>query len=355
MSTHGSGIRLLRVLLCAGALAAGAGAAELRAAVLPPEMARPQVPIRDASNERAQPIVLRVEPFRVPSAALASIDAPFSRSRSGLGEDYRDGAIITGATPHRLILFTFDDGPDHRTTPMLLDRLDEAGIRAVFFLVANRFAGTTPFERKDAAVAREIARRGHLVGNHTLDHAQLPLLDEEAALHQIISAEAIFEDVLGGRPWLFRPPFGAHSQRIDSLLAERGYTSMLWNLGGGDFQVRSAQEVFDTWQKVFARREIENGDRGGIILLHDTYSWSVDAFERIVSFLRARNCELLASSEELYDFVDDPALFYVPRGAGQPGDTLAPPAQLAPAVLEARQARLRETETLRCRSLANGH
>jgi peptidoglycan/xylan/chitin deacetylase (PgdA/CDA1 family) len=337
--------------MCICALAFGAGAAELRARASEPTMV---VQAREPRVAIGKPVLIAkamsplVAPFRVPEAAPEVLD-----SHSGLGEQYRDGAIITGSTPHRLILFTFDDGPDRRTTPLLLDRLDEAGVRAVFFLVASRIAGATPTERQDAAVAREIVKRGHLVGNHTLDHAQLPLLDEEAALHQIVTAEKLFEKVYGARPWLFRPPFGAHSPRIDSLLAERGYTTLLWNLGGGDFQVRSADEVFQTWLKVFQRRELENGDRGGVILLHDTYAWSVDAFLRIVSHLRTRNCELLERGEELFDFVDDPALFFVPRADGD-ASTEAPPALLAPEDLAARQARLRETEALRCRLLASG-
>lgn len=354
-----SGRRIFRVLLCAAALALGAGAAELRAVWATPRA----VAAAPAAPTAPSPVHGRARPASVGAVLaargeqLAPIPAPAPAlepsSRSGLGESFRDGAIITGATPHRLILFTFDDGPDRRTTPLLLDRLDEAGMRAVFFLVASRIAGTTPTERQDAAVAREIVKRGHLVGNHTLDHAQLPLLDEAAALHQIVSAERLFEKVYGGRPWLFRPPFGAHSPRIDALLAERGYTTVLWNLGSGDFQVRSAQDVFETWRKVFERRELETGDRGGVILLHDTYAWSVDAFQRIVSHLRARNCELLERGEELYDFVDDPALFFVPRADGD-ASMIAPAVRLAPDDLEARQAPLRETETLRCRLLGSG-
>jgi peptidoglycan/xylan/chitin deacetylase (PgdA/CDA1 family) len=331
------------------ALALGAGAAELRARALE---ARP-VAAKLAAPAPAKNVVtlasVRISPFRVPHVEEPRVVS----SHPGLGERFRDGAIITGSTPHRLILFTFDDGPDRRTTPLLLDRLDEAGVRAVFFLVASRMAGNTPSERQDTAVAREIIKRGHLVGNHTLEHAQLPLLDEAGALHQIVSAEQIFEKVYGARPWLFRPPFGAHSERIDTILASRGYTTVLWNLGSGDFQVRSADEVFEIWRKVFERREAETGDRGGIILLHDTYAWSVDAFQRIVSHLRAKNCELLDKGEELYEFVDDPALFFVPRADGD-ASMEAPALTLAPDELEARQARLRETETLRCHLLASG-
>jgi peptidoglycan/xylan/chitin deacetylase (PgdA/CDA1 family) len=281
-----------------------------------------------------------------PLAALQDADGAWT----GLGEAYRNGKIITGSTPHRLILFTFDDGPDRRTTPLLLDRLDAEGIRAVFFLVASRMGPGTPLLRQQSAIAREIVRRGHLVGNHTVDHVQMPLLDDEAALAELEAAEAVFEGVLGGRPWLFRPPFGAHSQRIDQHLASRGYTTVLWNLGAGDHQVRSAEDVYQTWLRVFERRERENGDRGGIILLHDTYSWSVDAFQRIVSHLLARNCELLEQGEELYDFVDDVSFFYVPRGDA-PAETEAPPARLPPEVLESRQHRLRELTAQRCGSI----
>ena len=271
-----------------------------------------------------------------------------------LGAAFGRGRIITGATPHRLILFTFDDGPDQRTTPLLLDRLDDAGIKAVFFLVASRLGQGTPIEREQSMLAREIVRRGHLVGGHTFDHAQLPLLDDSAIEDQLRRSDANFQRIFGTRPSLFRPPFGAHSQRVDQLLAAHGYTIVLWNLGAGDFQVRSADDVYDTWKKVFERRERENGDRGGIVLLHDTYAWSVDAFQRIVSDLMARNCALLDRGEELFDFVDDPSLFYVARD-GAPAETEAAPAQLAPEVLERRQAPLRERTARRCKSMASAY
>jgi peptidoglycan/xylan/chitin deacetylase (PgdA/CDA1 family) len=237
------------------------------------------------------------------------------------------------------------------STPLLLDRLDDVGIKAAFFLIASRIAGATPIERRQAVIAREIARRGHLVGGHTLDHVQLPLLDDEAATFQITRSEEIFEQVLGSRPFIIRPPFGAHSQRIDQRLAARRYTSVLWNLGAGDFQVRTADEVFQLWLKVFERRERENGDRGGIVLLHDTYPWSVDAFQRIVSHLMERNCELLERGEELFDIVDDLSFFYVPRGDA-PAETEAPRAELPPQVLAERQRILRERTARRCKSLA---
>jgi hypothetical protein len=103
---------------------------------------------------------------------------------------------------------------------------------------------------------------------------------------------------------------------------------------------------------VFEHRERELGERGGIILLHDTYAWSVDAFERIHGYLLAQNCELLERGEELYDVVDDLSFFYTER-TGEPASAEAAPAHVDPTMLAARQARLRERTARRCRSLAS--
>jgi peptidoglycan-N-acetylglucosamine deacetylase len=264
----------------------------------------------------------------------------------GLAPALRDGMIMTGSTPHRLILFSFDDGPDRYTTPKLLDRLDQAGVRALFFLTGANLRGENAAERKNQQIARETVRRGHTVGSHGMNHRQLPLLSDFDVLSEVRQTEQVFERVLGGRPYLIRPPGGAHSPRIDRLLAERGYTTVLWNLGSGDFQVRTAEDVYKTWRAVFERRK-SLGERGGIILLHDTNSWSVEAFSLIVQELERENCALLGTHEELYDFVDDPALFHTPRADASPSAE-APPVVLPPEVLALRQARVRAAAERRC-------
>lgn len=302
----------------------------------------------DVTHALATPLVPRVAHAAASADSEPPEPAPLSRETIAARHDgYRNGLVIDGATPHRLILFTFDDGPDRRTTPLLLDRLDAVGVKAVFFLTASRIVGRTPVEREQATLAKEILARGHLIGSHTVDHLQLPLLDDAGVAEQVLGAEDIFQRVLGLRPSLFRPPGGARSPRVDELLAARGYTTMLWNLGSGDFQVHSAEQVLTTFRNVMERREREQGERGGIVLMHDTYSWSVDAFQMIWGELWARNCRLLARGEELYDIVSDPAFFFQPRG-GAPAGFIAAPAQLPADVLAERQARLRIETAQRC-------
>jgi peptidoglycan/xylan/chitin deacetylase (PgdA/CDA1 family) len=360
ISTATRRVRWLRVLLCASSLLGGACLAELtrprsrdgfgleRPGARAPKGAPARATAASAATTRRELAPLAI------GRSTSDEPSPDPRSEeAALGAAYKDGLTITGTTHRRLILFTFDDGPDPRTTPLLLDRLDEAGIKAVFFLVASRIASATPIQREQAQLAREIVRRGHLVGGHTVDHVQLPLLDDAAVKQQLRGQEEIFEQALGGRPYIFRPPFGAHSQRIDQLAAQRGYTTVLWSLGGEDFQVRTAEDVYQTWLRGFEHRRSDDG-RGGVILLHDTHPWSVDAFQMIVAHLMARNCELLDRREELFDIVDDLSFFFTPRG-GAVAEAEAPPADLDPAVLEQRQTLLRERTARRCKSMARAY
>jgi peptidoglycan/xylan/chitin deacetylase (PgdA/CDA1 family) len=310
------------------------------AASAQPVLAASAVP---APEPAAQPSAVDEEP-------AATERAPRDALFDGLGEGMRDGRVMRGATPHKLILFTFDDGPDRNTTPILLDRLDTAGVRAIFFLTGHNLRGENVAERKNQEIARETVRRGHLIASHGMHHRQLPLLSDYQVMLEVGQTELMFKRVLGARPWLIRPPGGARSPRVDRLLAEHGYTTVLWNLGAGDFQVRTAADVHKTWQAVFERRR-SHGEQGGIVLLHDTYSWSVDAFQLIVQDLLDQNCKLLEKNQELYDFVDDPSLFFQARNGADPS-VESEPVVLAPEMLEARQARLREETAQRCHALA---
>ena len=151
-------------------------------------------------------------------------------------------------------------------------------------------------------------------------------------------------------PALIRPPGGSRSPRIDGYLATNGYTQVLWNLGTGDVQVRSADAVLDTFRRVLEVRERDHGERGGIVLLHDIHAWSVEAFPRIVAYLDRTNCDLLARGEELYDFVDDPAFFFEARREGDANDAIAH-AAVPEHVIATRQIRARARAEARCDDL----
>lgn len=254
------------------------------------------------------------------------------------GSRFPSGLTIHGGTRRRMILFTFDDGPSKRTTPHLLDVLDELGIKALFFLTSESFGNGNPWEREHAAIVRDIVRRGHMVGNHTETHRQLPLLNNAEIEAELARSGRKIAWAAGSYPRLIRPPGGAMSKRVEWILAENGYTSVMWAVYPADLEEQTPEGVVRTFFRVLDRREQDTGDRGGIVLMHDTKPLSLRALPRIVDALERRNCTLLARGEELYDIVDDLGYFI-------PGYELDES-------LEDRQAALREDTAKRCGSVA---
>lgn len=254
-----------------------------------------------------------------------------------VGERYRDGRDITGSTPHRLVLFTFDDGPRAPYTQRLLDYLDEEGIRGIFFATGRQLRG-----EEGAGLAREIARRGHMLATHTVHHRRdFAVLPYDELLGEITGAQELLERAVGARPWLFRSPGGASAHRIDRAVAELGLTSVGYNQGGASWRMTETDEIVDEILAAFGRHERNQGDRGGIIAMHDTSGPHVDAFPRVVERLRRRNCELLeVPGEELYEMVSDLDDFFEARAGAAPGVNAAPPA-IDPEELARRQARVR--------------
>ena len=333
------------IFACLLALAGGAYAASRVspvAASVPRTATVPLVETDAVDESTAERPVARPVPIHAPPAPTDDVGA-LTAAAVGL----EDGRVIGGESSQRVILFTFDDGPERRTTPDLLDMLDRYGIRAVFFVTVDRLEGPGNRIREQRELLKEIVARGHIIGNHTVTHRQLPLMTTEAIVAELDTADRVLEELVGVRPRLFRPPGGSRSPRTDRILAERGYTQMLWSHGTGDFQVRSAEDVVSIFRRVLERRERDEGVRGGVVLMHDTHPWTVEAFPRIMDELQRRNCELLAEGEELYDVVGDPALFYTARDSAEPG-TLAPHLELPPAVHARRQADRRAEARRRC-------
>ncbi|MEM6958874.1 MAG: polysaccharide deacetylase family protein, partial [Myxococcota bacterium] len=219
-----------------------------------------------------------------------------------------------GMNPHRQLHFTFDDGPRLDTTPQLLEHLDDFGIRATFFLVTRGFDGTNRVDRAKAALAQDIARRGHTIGGHTHTHPNLTRLKLVEIQDELNRAEATFEAVFGARPVLFRAPYGARNRRVNGELRRRGYTHVLWNITSGDTTSRRPQDIVDAFERSLDIRERHPLGPGGIVLLHDTNPRVVEAFPAMVRVLQRRNCELLDAGEELWDVLDTPEAFITLRG-----------------------------------------
>jgi peptidoglycan-N-acetylglucosamine deacetylase len=264
-------------------------------------------------------------------------DAPTSL---GLGAPFEPGRILRGESTHRVLHFTFDDGPDPRWTPVLLDDLDKLGIKATFFFSASRFADKSARNAKARDLALEVLRRGHTVGSHSVEHKRMSIMTPAQLADQLDRSDRLFTEIFGKRTHLFRPPWGLHNPEMDRMFVERGDTMLLWNIGSNDWTIQDTDKLHATFMRSLDFVERTKGVRGGIVLMHDTHPWTIEAFPRIVTDLRARNCKLLSTSEELYDIHNDLELFREPQ---EPAAMAALEQRLAE-----RQRALREHEKIRC-------
>lgn len=124
------------------------------------------------------------------------------------------------------VAITFDDGPDPRWTPQVLDALAAAGARATFFMMGWNCA-------RHPDLARRVLAEGHEIGNHTWTHQDLAHLDPSAALDEIRRGREAIETVTGAEVTLFRPPRGELTGVALRYAAEQRQRILMWTRNGG--------------------------------------------------------------------------------------------------------------------------
>ena len=181
------------------------------------------------------------------------------------------------------VALTFDDGPDPRTTPLILDTLRERGVRATFFVVGRQVA-------ENPGLLRRIVAEGHAVGNHTYDHADMSKLSAGRMRYELRSTQEAVDDALGyHRPMaLMRPPYGnPYIDGSDALPAfravarEQGLFPVMWTVDPSDYLLDGQPE--DIVRGVAGTDG--TGRRGGgdeVVLLHDNQGQTAEALPEII-------------------------------------------------------------------------
>jgi peptidoglycan/xylan/chitin deacetylase (PgdA/CDA1 family) len=160
-----------------------------------------------------------------------------------------------GPGHERQVALTFDDGPDPRSTPALLDLLRERGVTATFFCIGKNV------EAHPQIVAR-ISAEGHALGNHSFSHHYFTSFFTVARLKdEMTRTREAIERAGGGRsPW-FRPPIGHSNPRTFRAAREMGLRVVGWTARGLDTLRADPARVVAS-----LKRQISPG---GIIVLHD--------------------------------------------------------------------------------------
>jgi len=201
-------------------------------------------------------------------------------------------------TGERLVTFTFDDGPSPATTPAILRLLEQYGVRATFFLIGRYLDGDEPHIESAREVVRQIVKAGHLVGNHTHDHALLTAVPHTQALAQMDDGAASIERVTGRRPVFFRPPYGKLDPFTQDAVAARAWEVVLWSVEAQDMVADDPIQLAGSLEGQLDY----NG--GGVVLLHDVRPSTVAALPRLLAWLAQRKYDPAHPETVGYRIVD---------------------------------------------------
>ncbi len=132
-------------------------------------------------------------------------------------------------SPCGKIILTFDDGPNPKTTPLILKILEQNNADAIFFTVGENLA-------RHKTLANEIIERGHTLGNHAQNHAVLTKLNKKEVIEQISLVQNFARDELNYEVKFFRPPHGRFPINLAKTLNLFGLKNVMWSLLTYDYE-----------------------------------------------------------------------------------------------------------------------
>ena len=204
----------------------------------------------------------------------------------------------TGDKPGMLAL-TFDDGPDPRWTPAILDILKRENVPATFFIIGKNGQAYPD-------LLRRIVNEGHELGNHTFTHPNLGEMPLPVTRLELTATQRLIESVTGRSTVLFRPPYFGDAEAdkpqevAPAYLAQQlGYLMVGVRIDPDDWQLPVNAD--DVVKRCIDRTMDTNPEtRGQVILLHDSggdRSATVEALPRLIEALKARGFKFVPVSD----------------------------------------------------------
>jgi peptidoglycan-N-acetylglucosamine deacetylase len=207
----------------------------------------------------------------------------------------------TGTSGRRIAL-TFDDGPDQRTTPRILDSLRQHDLKATFFVLGRHV-------KERPGLLRRIVKEGHTIGNHTYTHSDMSDLSQKRMRLELRRTQAAVDDALGyHHPMvLMRPPNGnPYLEGSDALpvfrkvVRDQGLFPILWTVDPRDYMLGGRPE--DVLRGIVRADETgRKGERDQVLLLHDTHRQTANALPQIIDHYERSGRQFATVGELLAD------------------------------------------------------
>jgi peptidoglycan/xylan/chitin deacetylase (PgdA/CDA1 family) len=187
-------------------------------------------------------------------------------------------------TRAKCVALTFDDGPTP-FTDRLLRILRDNDARATFFLIGNKVA-------LDPASARRIADAGMEIGGHTWEHPNMTTIPAADIRSQLSKATQVIAAATGKAPILYRPAGGLSDDAVRTEAGRQGIAEILWDVIPFDW-INDANIPATRYMLMTQIKP------GSVVLLHDTYSSTVDLVYQFLPVLKANGYHMVTVSHLL--------------------------------------------------------
>jgi cellulose synthase/poly-beta-1,6-N-acetylglucosamine synthase-like glycosyltransferase/peptidoglycan/xylan/chitin deacetylase (PgdA/CDA1 family)/spore germination protein YaaH len=200
------------------------------------------------------------------------------------------------------VALSFDDGPDPKWTPKILDILRDKNVKAVFMMIGDE-------AQADVSLMKRVVREGHEIGNHTYTHPDISEISNSQLDLELKLTERLFASKLGIQPLYFRPPYDIDEEPdTDDQAApveriqQAGYTIVGSKLDTNDWNEHPPKSPAEITQSILEQLEIMKVKpqfRGSVILLHDgggDRAATVAALPLLIDTLRAHGYSIVPVS-----------------------------------------------------------
>ena len=181
--------------------------------------------------------------------------------------------IYREITDEKNIYLTFDEGYENGYTSLILDTLREKDVKAAFFV-------TGQYVKENPEIIKRMAKEGHIIGNHTVNHPSLPeIKDSESLKEELYELDRLIYGICGEKTAFLRPPRGEYSERTLAMTRDMGYTNVFWSQAYVDWNDNvSSDEAF--------KRITSDIHPGCVLLLHAVSKGNADSLANVIDHAR---------------------------------------------------------------------
>ncbi len=196
----------------------------------------------------------------------------------------REIPIYRVDTDKKQVAISFDAAWGNEQTETLLDTLDEYKVKTTFFLVGD-------WVDKYPESVKDIAERGHDVGNHSNTHPHMTQMSTADMCGEIEACNEKIKNITGNAPTLFRAPYGDYNNDVVKSVNGCDMYCVQWDVDSLDWKDPTPEQI--------TQRILDNIQNGSIVLMHNGATNTPEALPKVIEGIRDAGYEIVPISEIL--------------------------------------------------------